>query len=429
MSFNFDEHPMDELREVYEHLAESNAEEYFEVLPKLEHNCKLLDNVDPKWRGEIIRLLKKLAPVSDDEDPDGSAKRFTENLLEIDRIRKEHQLTSMTPHQSFNGGKMLHIFKFNDWNKYIPEFESKEAEQALQHGKFYIKVDGSNACLFKEDDKWMIYSRYDDKKNKYGSDKHELPPDFRRLPVGRNTDHYLSDTHKHSYFYVLRPRPDIVKTKLDKINQQLYQIVDKHQEYLDSLGKEFITVELVGHKFSNTPGVNVDCDIALHQDQNIECNEGRGFTTYEQLKQVLSQGIDWFTTPPNFDNVNTEYVFEVSTNCEPLWIYHRHVDKLVICNSHICDPKYQHLKQMFSVHDWNSDGYYVSENGHTRLRIGVFTPPPMFVEGFVIEYQGLYWKVRSDSFEGNNLYSSLKNKKVPVPSTLVKPRLLSELEG
>lgn len=164
---------------------------------------------------------------------------------------------------------MEHIFKTDENHRYIPYPQSKEAEEALAEGTFYVKIDGSNGCLFREEDgKWTLYSRYDDKKGRFTNT--DLPNTIRELPEGKNSSKYQSNEQTHSYYYVLRPRPsEDQRGKLAKIDRELYRIIDSNREYLDSLECKFITVELVGQKFGKTLGVEADCDIAIHSDQKI----------------------------------------------------------------------------------------------------------------------------------------------------------------
>ena len=54
---------------------------------------------------------------------------------------------------AFNGGKMLHFFPFDESNYlYLPSFESEAAKEALEKGKLFYKIDGSNGLVQKGND-------------------------------------------------------------------------------------------------------------------------------------------------------------------------------------------------------------------------------------------------------------------------------------
>lgn len=190
----------------------------------------------------------------------------------------------MATYSPFNGGKMMHIFTISN-NLYTPNFYSNEAKEALENGRFFVKIDGSNALLKKVDGVWYLYSRYDDGKRKINRDV--LPSNTILLPEGKNIDQYNSGNKEHAYFYQLRSRPlPEDKGKLAKINRNLYRIVDEEMKgFLEELKEDYITVELVGQKFNATPGVMAQCGIAPHSSQTIDVE--KQFRTFIGMKDYL----------------------------------------------------------------------------------------------------------------------------------------------
>lgn len=168
---------------------------------------------------------------------------------------------------SFNGGKMYHVFttKRLENNKliYLPEWFNLEAKEALYYGRIFHKIDGANGLIVVEPDgERKLYQRYDGQE---GGTQTTIP-----LPPGANLVTYSTLNSKgrevsHHYCYKLIPRD--LTGKQGRINNQLYAQLDQ----LTSLesGKQY-TVELIGKKFQQTPGVEAEATFCLHQDQEID---------------------------------------------------------------------------------------------------------------------------------------------------------------
>jgi len=175
----------------------------------------------------------------------------------------------------FNCGKMEHIFTFSeDGKRYLPQFASKEAEEALKSGKFFIKVDGSCGALVREKEGWTLYNRFDDTKNKFEG---KAPDGFLPLPKGENQDKYQG----HSYYLRKLRRPQLGE-KLkgeDKFVSKLYA----HLDNLEKRGvladlPDFSSIELVGKNFNGTnlgPGQGEN-GITLHSAQILDISRELG---------------------------------------------------------------------------------------------------------------------------------------------------------
>jgi hypothetical protein len=189
----------------------------------------------------------------------------------------------------FNGCKMKHIWKLEN-NLYTDEFLDDEAKEALEHGTLLNKVDGSNHCLFKEGDQWVLYGRYDDKKGKL--DEKKLPEQYRLPPQGRNLQVYVTSV-RHAYYYVRRPRPvPNAKGKLNKsgkVSKVLYEIIDRNTTRFNKMGVDYLTVEVVGTKFNKAPGLDFPCGLALHCDQVFDQEFKNIPRTKEGLQKLLSE--------------------------------------------------------------------------------------------------------------------------------------------
>ena len=170
----------------------------------------------------------------------------------------------------FNGGKMSHIFEWSDDFRYKSEgkLASPEAEQALLHGDIFYKIDGANGMLQVvvqgAAPVLRAHERLDTKgkdllKDKT-NDKSLIP-----LPPGQNP----SEHSGHSYVYE-QVTTDVPGKKLKKRNQAMLDIMNRHASYLVGLGRAYISVEWVGRKFQQTPGVNVDVAMVIHEDQRLE---------------------------------------------------------------------------------------------------------------------------------------------------------------
>lgn len=178
----------------------------------------------------------------------------------------------------FNSGKMEHIFAFDKQGKnavYKAEFSSDEAREAMnKSNSWFYKIDGSCGMVRYNLDKdeqgsvigWEIYQRFDDTKDKF---KGVPPAGYINLPKGVNSDQYESQGKTHSYYLRLLKRPVLEEGK--KLKGEDAFILPLYQR-LEVMGLpktgEFISVELVGKNFNNTPGVKGN-DIAVHSHQKI----------------------------------------------------------------------------------------------------------------------------------------------------------------
>jgi hypothetical protein len=162
----------------------------------------------------------------------------------------------------FSGGKMSHIFEMDaKTHLYTNTYTSHEAEEALVHGTYYTKIDGSNGLLVWEDGEIKAYRRHDCRGKAKGTPAKHIP-----LPPGRNP----SVVPGHQYFYEEVDRQ--AKKKAGKLNRSIYDVVSRHYQHLAAelkLRDGFMTVELVGTKFNRTPGVEADVAMILHHEQ--EC--------------------------------------------------------------------------------------------------------------------------------------------------------------
>lgn len=171
----------------------------------------------------------------------------------------------------FNGGKMYHIFAFNDETKrYESEFSSPEAEEAFEHGTLYYKIDGSNGMVQAIQDEESttpptvkIYQRLDTKGKDPNGDTTVTP-----LPSGKNPSVYPG----HSYCYS-EITEDVSGKKLVKRNRAMLELVQRHLEKFVS--REWTSVEWVGTMFNKTPNVPHPIALAIHEEQRVvPCNNG-----------------------------------------------------------------------------------------------------------------------------------------------------------
>ena len=198
---------------------------------------------------------------------------------------------------------MVHIFSTNlgkdhdpdDAASYVGSWSSEEAHEALTlpNSSLFVKIDGSCGLLVRDPSdggRWKIYQRYDDKKNKFEDGK-SIPDGYIKCPGGQNPLSYqfIGGYTKHSYYMKLLERKPKGKTEF-KINSELYKIVDG--KVLDG---NYISIELCGKNFNQTPGV-VENTIALHRDQTLaEPLKRPSEDTSDAWKTVL---IDYFTRYP-----------------------------------------------------------------------------------------------------------------------------------
>lgn len=190
--------------------------------------------------------------------------------------------------QEFNGGKMEHIFKFVPKTKsdlYMKplEFASDEAKDAFIYGITYEKIDGANGLLKLVDGEIVAFERQD-KKN---MNDIIIPDGHIDIPAGENAQRYSN----HTYFYRKIDIDKITGKKAKPLAQKMLNLLIKHEAHLRTYLKEdgdFVTIEWVGKKFQQTPGVEDDVAICIHLEQivyNVPRDEH--FSTW-----LLSQNIE-----------------------------------------------------------------------------------------------------------------------------------------
>jgi len=212
----------------------------------------------------------------------------------------------------FNCGKMEHIFKIDDNNKYIDDTKLDkivyDTKTFLDDMRIYLKVDGQCGAIAYDPkhDEYTLLTRYDDKKNKFRG-MTELPLGYFKLSSG-NADKY-SKAHKkqsHNYYLKVMPKPlDDDKSKMGKVIRGLYGILDnmtvtERKGRLRNLG--FNSCEYVGDKFQKTPTV-IGNDIALHREQLLSSKYYDGDkVSYVEHYNILKT---------MFDNAGDKTVYDV----------------------------------------------------------------------------------------------------------------------
>jgi hypothetical protein len=174
---------------------------------------------------------------------------------------------------TFNGGKMLHIFKLTS-NLYVDEFFNDAAKDALHNGKYYVKVDGVNHMVLKNGTNIELYARYDDKKGKI--DPQNLPYGVMALCDGANPSEYKSLCQHHYYYKSCQD----ITGKMGKIYATLYK---KIYTYFKEKPDGHYSIEVVGKKFQKTPGITSDAEICVHNDQLLDIK----FQSYDNAKKYL----------------------------------------------------------------------------------------------------------------------------------------------
>ena len=225
---------------------------------------------------------------------------------------------------------MSHIFQFEEVERgpklYVPKAASDEAEEAMEHGRLFYKIDGSNGMILITRDGEITGEGKEEKNEEHGvTDQEEhchvqLTP-FKRfdakgkpppercipLPVANNPDAYPG----HTLFY--EPMPiDCDSKGQRKINKVASQILNDNKYHILNWangtdgtngtdgrlrGKDrsdgangtngscsYLSVEWVGRKFNKTPGVPHDVAMAIHAEQI--CNEDIE-RTYEGFRSFL----------------------------------------------------------------------------------------------------------------------------------------------
>lgn len=205
---------------------------------------------------------------------------------------------------------MEHIFVFDpDTRLYQPEgWTSPQAQAAVENGQFLYKVDGSNGIVvirskseetverFEATDSssWRFepYQRLDT--------KGKAPPESSLCIELPSTCQNLSIYEGHSYWYQPITIEGIEGKKARKRNQQMIDLVEKHQQHLleqsglwktrDSEDEKtrFVSIEWVGTKFNRTGGVPHDIALALHSEQQLSKEDtSKVDRSYEGIRKFL----------------------------------------------------------------------------------------------------------------------------------------------
>lgn len=176
------------------------------------------------------------------------------------------------------GGKMFHAFKKTPNHLYTNEYTSNEAQEAVEQGQVFWKIDGSNGAMTLDAESKMptLWRRYDckpPKKSKRSQgwtklDPDNLPDGYMNMPAGSANP---SSYEGHHYFYrrIERPSTDD-KSKSAAQTHRLYDVADKTiqdatlRKDLEERG--ILTLEMVGPSYNATPSVETD-NIAFHYRQ------------------------------------------------------------------------------------------------------------------------------------------------------------------
>ena len=202
---------------------------------------------------------------------------------------------------TFNGGKMTHALKTtatdghkeklnkddnenkedkvddmdpDDALKYVDDWYSDTGREALvsPDARMYVKINGSCGMLVRDPqtNEWVIYQRYDDKKNKFDDGK-AMPVDHISVPGGANPLQYQYYHGRVKHKYYMRRLDRNAKGKSEhRINTLLYQIVDRAVASGRLTPEDnYVSIELCGRNFNQTPGVD-EIGIALHREQLLK---------------------------------------------------------------------------------------------------------------------------------------------------------------
>jgi hypothetical protein len=207
----------------------------------------------------------------------------------------------------FNSGKMEHIYQWKkkenpkDTTHYTENFYNEEAKEALENGTFYLKIDGSNGAIFKGKDEEtgedIIYlvERYDDRNDKLNKlslseiEEKGIYP----LPEGANKSVYCTEEFTHHYYYKIIPKPESdgrgKKLKGDQLQRfQLYTILEKIIRERP-LEYGYTSLEFVGTKFNQTPGIDQMCGIAIHEDLILPEQPPKEIRNFDGMEQFCTQ--------------------------------------------------------------------------------------------------------------------------------------------
>ena len=193
---------------------------------------------------------------------------------------------------------MEHIFEITETqptptskrgvNVYSSRFSCPEAQEALEKGTFYWKVDGACGMVRynSEEDELEVYERQDTRGREASEDLVPLRP-------GENQHEYGKDKDRHTYFMRKVAITDEDGKKQKKIKAAILDVLKANRDVLISACREhgkdgWLSVELVGTKFQKTPGVEDEVAIALHKDQNLII-DGDLPRSYDEAKKFLGQ--------------------------------------------------------------------------------------------------------------------------------------------
>jgi len=280
----------------------------------------------------------------------------------------------------FNGGKMHHVFLFNEETKRYDEngkFFSSEAQEALEHGTLYYKIDGSNGMIrvirpnnidgsTDENAPFILkaYQRLDTK----GKDP-SIAKDgagaaaevaLILLPDGPNASSYAD----HSYYYS-EIMLNVNGRKLVRRNRAMLDLVQqRHADHFIKMEQEWISIEWVGTMFNKTPNVPHPIAIAIHAEQRVEYDATEGHDVNDANDEDYSDARENGKGVPVHGNTGT------NENDKPrATMYTSSEPKPIIVRT------YQGVR--------------------TFLMEDCVDQP---IEGLVIEHERTYWKIRCDCF-------------------------------
>ena len=315
----------------------------------------------------------------------------------------------------FNGGKMEHIFEFTKFPGskgmvYGPNFSSPAAQEALEKtSNVFWKIDG--ACgmlkLVADNDKvggdcdggtsfgLELYERQDTR----GKDP---TPDLIPIPnchvdknsnesenininqengnsnlVCKNSSAYGDSKGRgHTYYMKKVQLEDSDGKKQRKVKSSLLQVLDDNRDDLiDAVRKYgstdgYLSVELIGNKFQQTPGVYVDAAIAIHCEQRLD---------------VLAD-----PTTPAAGRMEEGVDVSLDKDIEELKVGTQEMKNQVVA-----------LPRTF---DGMKD-FLLSRN----------------VEGVVLEHNGTFWKIRSNLMDVDCLFEKDRSNAIP-PTKFYTPK-------
>ena len=256
---------------------------------------------------------------------------------------------------------MQHVFAFDEETRRYKEedgaFFSPEAELALHHGILYYKIDGSNGMVqviapknAGDGDKEVRFKAYQrlDKKGKDPDDT------LISLPAGKNPMSYPG----HSYYYS-EITTDVPGKKQVKRNRAMLDLVTRNADKFIGMEREWISVEWVGSMFNKTPSVPHAIALAIHEDQFVE---GRHSGDNQNIAPAAEQ-------------IEVQDGGETTLNMEV---------------EHDSEDNEKHSSHVVPI-------IKRSYRGMRKFLLEDCVDHP--IEGLILAYEGVYWKIRCDSFE------------------------------